>query len=87
MKNEEFKTFKHIMMEKAMESGVDTGHFRHRYTDFGRTNLGVPKFEQTKIRTSVNLTKMCILTKLKEHKIESKHMRSQTKLHTPKFKH
>ena len=23
---------------------VDTGYFRHRYTDLGHTNLGVPKF-------------------------------------------
>ena len=23
---------------------VDTGCFQHWYTDFGRTNLGVPKF-------------------------------------------
>ena len=25
-------------------TGVDTGYFLHRYTDFGHTNLGVPKF-------------------------------------------
>ena len=23
---------------------VDTGHFQHRYTDFGHTDLGIPKF-------------------------------------------
>ena len=26
------------------QTGVDTGCFRHRYADFGYTNLGVPKF-------------------------------------------
>ena len=25
-------------------AGVDTGCFRHLYTDFGHNNLGVPKF-------------------------------------------
>ena len=24
--------------------GVDTGCFQHQYTDFGHTNLGMPKF-------------------------------------------
>ena len=26
------------------EPGVDTSCFPHRFTDFGHTNLGVPKF-------------------------------------------
>lgn len=25
---------------KYLHAGVNTGHFRHRYTDFGHTNLG-----------------------------------------------
>ena len=29
---------------KELRSGVDTGCFQYRYTDFGHTNLGVPKF-------------------------------------------
>ena len=29
---------------KSFLAGVDTGSFRHRYTDFGHTNLGVLKF-------------------------------------------
>ena len=30
----------------TMTAGIDTGCFRHRYTDFGNTNLGVPKFDR-----------------------------------------
>ena len=29
----------------SKKSGVDTGCFWHWYTDFGHTNLGVPKFD------------------------------------------
>lgn len=45
---------------------VDTGHFRHRYTDFGHTNLGMPKYKQI-ITTLVIILKTC-RTKTK-HKI------------------
>ena len=30
---------------------VDTGHFQHCYTDFGCTNLGVPKFDHMWIKS------------------------------------
>ena len=33
-----------ILKAFAKLTGADTGCFRHGYTDFGHTNLGVPKF-------------------------------------------
>ena len=37
---------------------VDTGDFQHRYTNFRHTNLGMPKFEQSKlVRFSVDMSK------------------------------
>ena len=31
-----------ITAVEAVESGVDTDYFRHWYTNFGHTNLGMP---------------------------------------------
>ena len=33
-----------IMVQIGQIIGVDTGCFRHWYTNFGHTNLGMPKF-------------------------------------------
>ena len=37
-----------ILTNDTVHSGVDTGCFRHWYTNFGHTNLGVPKFNLKK---------------------------------------
>ena len=46
------KDIKSIWVQKALENynsaGVDTGYFRHQYTDFGHTNLGMLKFDLMK---------------------------------------
>ena len=31
-------------MLKCLVTGVDTGYFQHQFTDYGHTNLGMPKF-------------------------------------------
>ena len=37
-----------LLICRVWLKGVDTGCFQHQYTDFGHTNLGVPKFNLTK---------------------------------------
>ena len=36
------KIIKKSLLENR--TGVDAGYFRHRYTDFGHSKLGMPKF-------------------------------------------
>ena len=38
------KHFEHIHFQYGLYSAVDAGYFQHRYTNFGHTNLGMPKF-------------------------------------------
>ena len=37
-----------LLICRVWLTGVDTGCFQHQYTDFGHTNLGVPKFNLKK---------------------------------------
>ena len=45
-----FSTTKYSILDVAAQglTGVDTDCFQHRYTDFGHTNLGLPKFNLKK---------------------------------------